>query len=474
MIRDLEAQEMAIHANAEALLGEERMNSKSGEDKTENINTSVADSSQEETSQNKKADTHELIKKNKEDIHIMNEKSNSNNSQLSVQTPPQYSSIKRSVTFLYLALALAIGAAGYGAYYMEQHKYDHLAEFEKKISANAANVDKTFQKIQSIYEEVKAKDDRIAALLHENDELKGINNVLKNSVDELQKLVGTSIENEEKINVRLHQYESRNPNDWLVAKSYFLVSNAQNLLETSDNIKAALFNLENAQVILARIDDPEIIKVRDAIFSDIQTLKSVSPVDVRGISFKLDSVLNNTDAMPLNEFLESNIKKDEVTDDIKDWKQNLLTSLKSFSSRFIEIRRRDEAIVNQFLSPEQTGILLKNLKTQLLLAKVALYQQDEQAFMHNIDEVISSLNNYYDLKNSTVAANLETLKELKEGTIVLKKPESLKSYPLISKVATDKFNLYSAQRAKEAQEAAADVKEEKTKNASAGDKKKSR
>lgn len=182
--------------------------------------------------------------------------------------------------------------------------------------------------------------------------------------------------------------------------------------------------------------------------------------------------------MPLNEFLESNIKvfkkKDEVTDDIKDWKQNLLTSLKSFSSRFIEIRRRDEAIVNQFLSPEQTGILLKNLKTQLLLAKVALYQQDEQAFMHNIDEVISSLNNYYDLKNSTVAANLETLKELKEGTIVLKKPESLKSYPLISKVATDKFNLYSAQRAKEAQEAAADVKEEKTKNASAGDKKKSR
>ena len=478
VIRDLEAQEMAIHENAEALLNEEKMNTQSGENEVENKNASADRNSLEESSVKEKADNQVLIKKDKEDIHIMNEKSNSNNSQLSVQTPPQYSSIKRSVTFLYLALALAIGAAGYGAYYMEQHKYDHLAEFEKKISANAANVDKTFQKIQSIYEEVKAKDDRIAALLHENDELKGINNVLKNSVDELQKLVGTSIENEEKINVRLHQYESRNPNDWLVAKSYFLVSNAQNLLETSDNIKAALFNLENAQVILARIDDPEIIKVRDAIFSDIQTLKSVSPVDVRGISFKLDSVLNNTDAMPLNEFLESNIKvfkkKDEVTDDIKDWKQNLLTSLKSFSSRFIEIRRRDEAIVNQFLSPEQTGILLKNLKTQLLLAKVALYQQDEQAFMHNIDEVISSLNNYYDLKNSTVAANLETLKELKEGTIVLKKPESLKSYPLISKVATDKFNLYSAQRAKEAQEAAADVKEEKTKNASAGDKKKSR
>lgn len=132
VIRDLEAQEMAIHENAEALLNEEKMNTQSGENEVENKNASADRNSLEESSVNEKADNQVLIKKDKEDIHIMNEKSNSNNSQLSVQTPPQYSSIKRSVTFLYLALALAIGAAGYGAYYMEQHKYDHLAEFEKK------------------------------------------------------------------------------------------------------------------------------------------------------------------------------------------------------------------------------------------------------------------------------------------------------------------------------------------------------
>ncbi|MBQ3884139.1 MAG: uroporphyrinogen-III C-methyltransferase, partial [Succinivibrio sp.] len=243
-----------------------------------------------------------------------------------------------------------------------------------------------------------------------------------------------------------------NPNDWLIAKSYFLVSNAQNILSFSDNIEGVLLNLSQADTLLVKIDEPAINQIREAISKDILSLKKVEHVDSRGILYKLDSVYDNVDSMPLNEFLteaqkKASYKKTETTtDNISDWKENLLTSLKEFSSRFVEVRRRSDGVVNQYLSPEQSAILLQNIKTEILLAKIALFNKDQESFAHNLDEIKKHISAYYDINNTNVTTNLEVIDEISKINIAAGKPDQLTSVPLFNAHAQHRFNLYKNQQ----------------------------
>ncbi len=365
---------------------------------------------------------------------------------------PQVSSLKSRVNLLTFALILVIGAGAYGVYYLDQQKYSDIMEIQQQVQQSSSNVSATESKINDLYNQIKAKDERVSNLLAANDELKNQNNILKNQQENLQKSVEKAAKQTEAVNIRLNDYEDRNPNDWLVAKSYFLVSNAQNILSFSDNIEGVLLNLHQADTLLVKIDEPAINQIREAISKDILSLKKVEHVDSRGILYKLDSVYDNVDSMPLNEFLteaqkKASYKKTETTtDNISDWKQNLLTSLKEFSSRFVEVRRRSDGVVNQYLSPEQSAILLQNIKTEILLAKIALFNKDQESFAHNLDEIKKHISAYYDINNANVTTNLEIIDEISKINIAAGKPDQLTSVPLFNAHAQHRFNLYKNQQ----------------------------
>ena len=204
--------------------------------------------------------------------------------------------------------------------------------------------------------------------------------------------------------------------------------------------------------MLVKVDDPKITLIREKIIEDLLALKNVPYVDVRGSNFKLDSIYNNIDNMPLNEFLDEKahgmlFKKQENKDgSIQNWRENLWNSIKTFSSRFIEVRRRNDTVVNEFLSPAQTNILLKNLKTELLLAKVALNNKDQESFNNNIAQISTHIKAYFDVNNEVCKNNLEALDELANTVITVQKPNELKSFTAFSKLATEYFHLYSAQK----------------------------
>ncbi len=373
---------------------------------------------------------------------------------------PQVSSLKSRVNLLTFALIVVIGAAAYGAYYLDQQKYSNIVEIQQQVQQSSANVSATESKINDLYNQIRAKDERVSNLLKANDELKNQNNVLKSQQEALQKSVEKASKQTEAVNIRLNDYEDRNPNDWLVAKSYFLVSNAQNILSFSDNIEGVLLNLSQADALLVKIDEPAINQIREAISKDILSLKKIEHVDSRGILYRLDSVYNNVDSMPLNEFLTEAQKKasyrktEKTTDDIRDWKENLLTSLKEFSSRFVEVRRRSDGVVNQYLSPEQSAILLQNIKTEILLAKIALFNKDQESFAHNLDEIKKHISAYYDINNSDVTTNLEIIDEISKNNIAIGKPDQLTSVPLFNAHAQNRFNLYKNQNPKQNEKAA--------------------
>ncbi len=364
----------------------------------------------------------------------------------------QLKSLKTKVTILSVAVILAIGAAGFGAYYFNEHKYDDLHTVTNSVKESKNRVNTVEKRISGVYEDINEKNSRMDALFTSNANLKEQNNAIKASCQALNQQVKVALEEASKINIRLNNYEARNPNDWLIAQSYFLVSNAQNLLSYTDNIDAALLNLNQADLLLVKIDTPKITHLRELIIDDILALKIIQQVDTKGITYKLDSVYNNIDNMPLNEFLDKKdqdklFKNSKETSSLNNnWKDNLLDSFKKFSSRFIEIRRRNDTVVNQFLSPSQIGILSKNIKTEILLSKIALFNHNQDEFAYNIDEIIKHISTYYDVNNEVVNANIETLTELKDSSVAIDKPDFLKSYEQFNIIAKEYFHLYTAQK----------------------------
>lgn len=403
--------------------------------------------------QNKKTDISEH-KKKEEPLHM-----NDENKQLIVsaqeydrQLPQQVSSLKSRVNLLTFALILVIGGAAYGAYYLDQQKYSNIVEIQQQVQQSSSNVSATEAKVNELFNQIKAKDERVNNLLKANDELKNQNNILKTQQENLQKSIDKASKQTEAVNIRLNDYEDRNPNDWLVAKSYFLVSNAQNILSFSDNIEGVLLNLSQADMLLVKIDEPAVNQIREAISKDILSLKKIEHIDSKGILYKLDSVYDNVDNMPLNEFLTETQKKaaytktTETTDNIKDWKENILTSLKEFSSRFIEVRRRNDGVVNQYLSLDQSAILLQNIKTEILLAKIALFNKDQESFSHNLEEIKKHISAYYDVNSTDVTTNLEIIDEISKINIASGKPDQLTCVPLFNTHAQSRFNLYKNQK----------------------------
>ena len=215
--------------------------------------------------------------------------------------------LKSRVNFLTFSLIIVIGAVALGGYYLDTHKNDKFEQIQaiaNDVQENKELVINAQRHVDKVFEEVKEKDSRIDTLFASNADLKSQNNLLKNSAEELTKRVENSLDEAAKINIRLNNYEARNPNDWLIAQSFFLVSNAQNILSFTDNIHAAIVNLNQADLLLVKVDDPKITLIREKIIEDLLALKNVPYVDVRGSNFKLDSIYNNIDNMPLNEFLD--------------------------------------------------------------------------------------------------------------------------------------------------------------------------
>ncbi len=363
----------------------------------------------------------------------------------------QVSSLKGKVNILTCLLILIIGCSAFGIYYLDKVKYQDIITAQKQIEASQQSILKTEGKVDDIFEQLKLKDAKINSIITSNEELKNQNSILKSTEESLIKQTENALKMTEAVNIRLNDFEDHNPSDWLIAQSFFLVSNAQNILSFSDNVNAALLNLEKADALLVKIDESEVSQIRESINNDILALKRLEQIDFKGISFKISGVYNSLDTMPLNEFLDEAHKKGaydkntQTTDKIQDWKQNLLNSLKDFSSRFIEVRRRSDGEVNQYLSPQQSAILAQNLKTELLLSKIALFNKDQEAFKHNIDEVIKHITAYYDVENINVKSNLEALKEIVNQDISAAAPDSLKCYELFNKFAQKKFNLYKTQ-----------------------------
>ena len=97
----------------------------------------------------------------------------------------------------------------------------------------------------------------------------------------------------------LYQELARNRDEWQLAEIEQVLAIAQQQLQLSGNVRAALLALQLAESRLSRADRPQFLPVRRALARDIERLKALPSLDVPGLSLALDRLAASVDALPL-------------------------------------------------------------------------------------------------------------------------------------------------------------------------------
>ena len=201
-----------------------------------------------------------------------------------------------------------------------------------------------------------------------------------------------------------------------------MIANQQ--LQLSSNVKAALIAMQTADARLQRMGRPALNGLRKAIGQDMDKLRASPNVDVAGMSFQLDTLIASTEELPLMHQQRSVGETTAAGPDTGNesrW-QKLVREIWQELKQLVRIQNTGKAEM-PLLPPEQEFFLRENLKLRLLLARMDLLSHDEVAFKHEIRTVQNWLRTYFDVRSGNGMVMQESLKKLGAANINIEVPD---------------------------------------------------
>jgi uroporphyrin-3 C-methyltransferase len=193
---------------------------------------------------------------------------------------------------------------------------------------------------------------------------------------------------------------------------------AEQQLQLSANVRAALIAMETADSRLQRMNRPAFSGLRQAINNDMSKLRALHEVDATGINLRLNNL------MPLayqqrgvgEVAAQAAPPKDE-----KPW-QKLLREAWNELRQLVRIENTEKAEI-PLLPPNQEFFLRENLKLSLLSSRLALLSRDESSFRQGLKTAQLWTTRYFDAKSSESKRMSEELKKLTASDISIKLPD---------------------------------------------------
>lgn len=199
---------------------------------------------------------------------------------------------------------------------------------------------------------------------------------------------------------------------------------AEQQLQLSANVKAALIAMQSADARLERMNRPIFNGVRKAIAQDMEKLRALPGVNVSTLNFELDSLVGLVNEMPLG-FQHRVGAEAPVTaksPPAAGW-QKFLHEIWQELRQLVRIENTGKAEI-PLLMPEQEYFLRENLKLRLLSARLSLQSRDSKSFRLDIASARTWVTRYFDVKSASGAQMLETLNKLGASEVSLELPET--------------------------------------------------
>ncbi|HAS8527091.1 TPA: heme biosynthesis operon protein HemX [Vibrio vulnificus] len=245
----------------------------------------------------------------------------------------------------------------------------------------------------------------------------------------------------ESLQLAMADIKGRRPNDWLLAEADYLVKLAGRKLFLEHDVVSATSLMESADQRIAALNDPSLVPLRKAMAKDITDLKTIPLIDRDGLVLRLTALQQQVDQLPLaNAILPEakTVEKQQVSDDINNWQNNLMASLKAFSENFITFRTRDGNVI-PLLSPEQHFYLKENIKAKIETAIKAVYQEQEEVYTTSLTTAEAWSKAFFNQDNNTVKEFTQSLKQLSEQKIQVQYPVKLQTQNQLADVIRERL-----------------------------------
>lgn len=211
--------------------------------------------------------------------------------------------------------------------------------------------------------------------------------------------------------------------NWLVDEAETMLNLATQQLLLSGNVQGAVGVLEHINNRLSRFDQPELLPIKQAVSSDLATLKSLPYVDISTTALRIDRLETAVAGLPL--VVDGTLKPGEVQaveNEALSWWEKSLAALKGL----VEVRRLDNNDA-MLLAPEQVYFVRENLRLRLLDARTALLQHNGEVYQSDLNHAEAAVKNYFDNKSPATQSWLKELAELKALDVRLAGDDALKA-----------------------------------------------
>jgi uroporphyrin-3 C-methyltransferase len=225
----------------------------------------------------------------------------------------------------------------------------------------------------------------------------------------------------------LYQELARNRDEWQLAEIEQVLAIAQQQLQLSGNVRAALLALQLAESRLSRADRPQFLPVRRALARDIERLKALPSLDVPGLSLALDRLAASVDALPL-----AFDERPERAAAAKTAKAEGAVPEEGFFRRFggevwrelrqLVVVRKVEGAEPPLLPPQQAWFVRENLKLRLLNARLALLTRDEAGYRQDLRTAHNWIQRYFDARARSSVAALAQIRQLSSASVSFEPP----------------------------------------------------
>ncbi|MFV0575734.1 MAG: uroporphyrinogen-III C-methyltransferase [Vibrio sp.] len=235
--------------------------------------------------------------------------------------------------------------------------------------------------------------------------------------------------------------KGRSPNDWLLAEADYLVKMASRKLFLEHDVESSTQLMMAADQRIAALNDPSMVPLRKAMADDITQLKSLPRVDREGLIIQIISMQKQIDELPLANALLPKEEKQEaqvVSEDVTDWQDNLMTSLKDFTGHFITFRTRD-GNTTPLLSPEQHFYLKENVKAKLETAIKGVYVENNDIYQASIEVAKDWSTKFFNQESAKVLEFQKSLDELQKKNITVDYPVKLESQKPLTDLISDRL-----------------------------------
>jgi uroporphyrin-III C-methyltransferase len=217
---------------------------------------------------------------------------------------------------------------------------------------------------------------------------------------------------------------SVNRDETALAEVEQLLLLAEQQLQLTANVKAALIAMQSADGRLKRADRPALNGLRKVIGRDMDKLRALPGVDVGGISVQLNKLITDVDELPLA--YQQRVAREPSAPTAAPvnetaW-QKLLREIWEEAKQLVRIENTGKAEI-PLLTGDQEFLLRENLKIRLLTARLALLSRDQNSYRQELKTAQLWISRYFDERSNQGAQMSDELKKLAAYDIKVEMPD---------------------------------------------------